>query len=272
MKKIEKKIINKIDKLMYHNDIIYFDFTYEIEEALNFMIEKIKFDTCEYKVKELRLRVKNHSRRVKNLCDKICVFLEENRIASICRDDKIVIEIAAMYHDIGKIYNDDNHEIYSTIIMEHLLDLDLRFNPNTKLTKDIISKILKVIKNHTKKRKNKDTIDICSKILRDADNLDENCGYSLLQLLTSLIECDSKKYTLNRQRYIKSDTLLLNKIDPHHMDKVINRLNIPENIYLYKNLLMWAMEQYDLISDLHRYEYKRNGGIVDDDGYIIRIQ
>jgi len=271
MSKIEKKIINKIHKMMNHHDILYFDFRYEIEDAINFMIEKIKFDECEYKAKELRLRIKNHSRRVKNLSDKICQFIEENSISSISKYDRYLLEIAALYHDIGKIYSNENHELYSVIILDYILNLDLRYNPNTKLTASGIEKILMIVKNHTKKKKNVDTIDICSKILRDADNLDENCGYPLLQLLTSSIDNESKKHTLNRQKYIKSDSILLEKIDPRHMDNVIERLNIPENIYLYKNLLIWAVEEYDMISDLHRYEYKRNGGIVEDDGYIIRI-
>ena len=41
MKKIEKKILNKIDKLMYHNDIIYFDFTYEIEIDMNISVMEV---------------------------------------------------------------------------------------------------------------------------------------------------------------------------------------------------------------------------------------
>ena len=138
-----------------------------IVKLLELIIDNFKSDFCEDNKEDLKRKIINHGNRVYKNMKMIVTNLELNEKIFLSKRDKFVLSVSCLLHDIGKVYKDKDHHIYSTIIVDYLLRLDNRFD------EDLINDILDVIYNHSKKTKKKNKITILSKIMRDADLFDD---------------------------------------------------------------------------------------------------
>lgn len=215
-------------------------------ELLETIINNVNSLYCENNKEVLKRKIINHSNRVYRNMKLIVTNLELNEKIFLSKRDKFVLSVSCLLHDIGKIYKDKDHNIYSTIIVDYLLRLDKRFD------EDLINDILDVIYNHSKKTKKKDKISILSKIMRDADLFDEECGDSLFYLLIGTSEF--KKSNLNKIKIKEAKLLLYSKRDQKHKDEIKSKINTPGGYELYEKLLSEAAEKFymflDTIDDL----------------------
>ena len=215
-------------------------------ELLDIIINNFESDFCEDNKEDLKRKIINHSNRVYNNMKLIVTNLELKEKIFLSKRDKFVLSVSCLLHDIGKVYNDNNHNYYSVIIVDYLLRLDKRFD------EDLINDILDVIYNHSKKTKKKDKISILSKIMRDADLFDEECGDSLFYLLIGVSEF--KKCNLNKIKLKQTKLLLYSKRDQKHKDEIKSKINTPGGYELYEKLLSEAAEKFymflDTIDDL----------------------
>lgn len=215
-------------------------------ELLETIINNVNSLYCEDNKEVLKRKIINHSNRVYRNMKLIVTNLELNEKIFLSKRDKFVLSVSCLLHDIGKIYKDKDHNIYSTIIVDYLLRLDKRFD------EDLINDILDVIYNHSKKTKKKSKISILSKIMRDADLFDEECGDSLFYLLIGTSEF--KKSNLNKIKIKQAKLLLYSKRDQKHKDEIKSKINTPGGYELYEKLLSEAAEKFymflDTIDDL----------------------
>lgn len=215
-------------------------------ELLETIINNFKSDHCDDSKEILKRKIINHSNRVYRNMKLIVTNLELNEKIFLSKRDKFILSVSCLLHDIGKVYNDYDHNFHSTVIVDYLLRLDKRFD------EDLINDILDVIYNHSKKTKKKSKISILSKIMRDADLFDEECGDSLFYLLIGTSEF--KKSNLNKIKIKESKLLLYSKRDQKHKDEIKSKINTPGGYELYEKLLSEAAEKFymflDTIDDL----------------------
>ncbi len=138
-----------------------------IEEAKKFLAAYLEGKICDYEIthpwrKDSKFIIL-HSLRVHSYATKII----ENEFCSISDDDRSIIEIAAILHDIGKIQSGEKHAKYSAEIVRRWLDSNTNIAGRIKDT----NKLIRVIETHSDKEEKEK--DLCSKIIKDADILDE---------------------------------------------------------------------------------------------------
>ncbi len=138
-----------------------------INEAKKFLTEYSKGKTCDYEIthpwrKDSQFIIL-HSLRVHSYTLKII----ENEFCGMSEEDRLIIEMAAILHDIGKIEAREGHARLSSEIVGRWL------NNNVHIASKVnnIEKLLRIIETHSDKEIKED--DICSSILKDADTLDE---------------------------------------------------------------------------------------------------
>ena len=205
-------------------------------KLLEIIIDNFKSSYCEDNKEVLKRKIINHSNRVYKNMKLIATNLELNEKIFLSKRDKFVLSVSCLLHDIGKVYKDKDHHIYSTIIADYILRLDERFD------EDLINDILDVIYNHSKKTKKKGKISILSKIMRDADLFDEECGDSLFYLLIGLSEF--KNRNLNKIKLKQAKLLLRSKREQAHKDEIKSKINTPGSYELYEKLLFEATEKF----------------------------
>lgn len=205
-------------------------------ELLETIINNVNSLYCEDNKEDLKRKIINHSNRVYRNMKLIVTNLELNEKIFLSKRDKFVLSVSCLLHDIGKVYDDKDHHLYSTIIVEYLLRLDKRFD------EDLINDILDVIYNHSKKTKKKGKISILSKIMRDADLFDEECGDSLYDLLIGVSEF--KKCNFNKIKLKEAKRLLYSKRDQSHKDEIKSKINTPGGYELYEKLLFEAAKKF----------------------------
>lgn len=138
-----------------------------IEEAKKYLIKNLQGKKCGYEVlhpwRTDSKFIILHSLRVHAYSIKII----ENEFFDISYDDRIIIEMAAILHDIGKIESLEEHAMYSAKIVRQWMD------NNADIAKAIndVDRLIKVIETHSDKDNRDD--DLCCKIIKDADTLDE---------------------------------------------------------------------------------------------------
>lgn len=215
-------------------------------ELLEIIINNFESDHCEDNKEDLKRKIINHSNRVYRNMKLIVTNLELNEKIFLSKRDKFILSVSCLLHDIGKVYKDERHNLYSRLIVDYILRLDKRFD------EDLINDILDVIYNHSKKTKKKSKISILSKIMRDADLFDEECGDSLFYLLIGTSEF--KKSNLNKIKIKEAKLLLYSKRDQKHKDEIKSKINTPGGYELYEKLLSEAAEKFymflDTIDDL----------------------
>lgn len=235
---IRHKLYRKIKSKLYMK--------MSIVKLIETIIDNFESEFCEDNKEVLKRKIINHSNRVYRNMKLIVANLELNEKIFLSKRDKFVLSVSCLLHDIGKVYKDKDHNIYSTIIVDYLLRLDNRFD------EDLINDILDVIYNHSKKTKKKGKISILSKIMRDADLFDEECGDSLFYLLIGTSEF--KKCNLNKIKIKEAKLLLYSKRDQKHKDEIKSKINTPGGYELYEKLLSEAAEKFymflDTIDDL----------------------
>jgi uncharacterized protein len=138
-----------------------------INEAKKYLIEYLEGKTCDYEVthpwrKHSQFTIL-HSLRVHSYALKII----ENEFCGIAEEDKLIIEMAAMLHDIGKIEVKKGHAKRSSEIVCSWLKSNDYIASNVKN----IEKLLRIIETHSDKEIREE--EMCSAILKDADTLDE---------------------------------------------------------------------------------------------------
>ena len=228
-------------------------------EIVNLFCEDYKSRFCDYSKKELTKVIIAHTNRViKNAFD-ILDYESKYHEIFLSKEEIEILYIALCFHDIGKVHNKENHAIYSTIITEYLLDkeyIKLVYNKSYKHVKNCI---LEAISMHGNKKENKDEISYITKILRDADTLDENCGDSLVDLALLYSKgkgkTNPKKCNLNKADYSESDMIMTIRTDKKYMNKIIEKLNNPISILFYKDQIKYAKEKYQLTTRDNRGDY-----------------
>lgn len=215
-------------------------------KLLNIFIDNIHSNICNEKRPTLRRKIISHSNRVYKNMNIIINFYEMKFHDYLSEEDKFVLTIACMFHDIGKVYSDDNHNLFSTVIVEYFLSMDERFD------RDLINKILEVIYFHSNKTKRKNKISLLAKILRDADLFDENCGFSLDILLVSKIA--NEKNNLNKLKIKEVKKMLYEKTNDIQKEDIKRKINVPGCYELYEYLLRQSIENFHLfIDELEEY-------------------
>ena len=205
-------------------------------ELLETIINNVNSLYCEDNKEDLKRKIINHGNRVHKNMKLIVTNLELKEKIFLSKRDKFILSVSCLLHDIGKVYSDSNHNYYSVIIVDYLLRLDKRFD------EDLINDILDVIYNHSKKTKKKGKISILSKIMRDADLFDEECGDSLFYLLIGISEF--KKCNFNKIKLKEAKRLLYSKRDQRHKDEIKSKINTPGGYELYEKLLFEAAEKF----------------------------
>ena len=113
-------------------------------------------------------------------------------------------------------------------------EIDIKFSKND---------VLEMIYSHSKKTKHRNKISLYSKIVRDADLFDECCGDSLYDLLRDVTMCENNN--LNSYDYTESDEIIKKLKTNKYTEYVIERINVEDNIKLYKKELKRAEKQYN---------------------------
>jgi len=229
-----------------------FNSNMDILEFLKLFCDEYKSDFIEYDEKEKRNRVYEHSLRVFENVKMIIKFIDSQGI-SIKPELMADVTIATLLHDIGKLYKDTSeHNIYSYIMTDYIL------NKNNELTEERKTRIKNAVLYHNDKDKYIGKVDFCTKILRDADTLDEEACNGLYELLMVNITNNSKKDNLNKIDYSTADKILFDKTDYHHKEKVRNKLNLIYSKELYEYLLYDASARYFEI----RYKDINNSDVI----------
>ena len=226
------------------------------------IVEDMYTDKCKYEEDYYFHVCYRHAIRVRDNARKIIKYHEDKGYRKYTIKEKIIVDIAALYHDIGKIFKKKHHNYWSVVIFNYLVEnIEIR---DTRLTKDMIKEINECILYHCKKTKYRDKISILTKILRDADRMDEMCGESLLHLAASYINnCDpdgeSKSISdlnLNFMNYTKSDLIINNRNLQMTKDMMKKEINMEINYELYLELLNEVTEVYDRMTGYHRFKNK----------------
>jgi HD superfamily phosphodiesterase len=178
-----------------------------IDEAKNYLKQYINENTKQFEninpwARDER-HIVLHSFRVYS----IAVEIIKKEIDILSKDDIILIELAAILHDIGKVHVNERHAEKSMEIVEAWLNS----YDEVASTVPEKKKLLKIIKNHSNKEAKEQ--DICLAILKDADLLDEIGAMSIFMLS-------------NR----------LDKGNPYFFDELRDKLNIKELPYCYRQI------------------------------------
>lgn len=151
--------------------------------------------------------------------------------------------VAIALHDIGKIITEhdglinDDHASISYLMVNYLYKNGFK----TIIDFDHDS-VLEMIYYHSKKTKHQDKISLCCKVVRDADLFDECCGESLFVLLRDLAKCNN--INLNSYTNVRPEELLEHVQTKKFKNDIIERINIEDNIKLFKRELKKAEKQY----------------------------
>lgn len=200
------------------------------------------YDVGVKKRNKLTHQVIKHSFRVaENLQMIICHLSDKGYYFN---DDELYgMYISTILHDIGKIITEnddipkDDHSIVSYLMVKYLIDkypkINIKFNKND---------VLEMIYSHSKKTKHRKKISIYSKIVRDADLFDECCGDSLYDLLRDVTLCENNN--LNSYDYTEPDEIIKNLKTNRYKEYVIERINVEDNIKLFKKELKRAEKRY----------------------------
>ena len=254
-----KIIINKIDNYIKPK----ISKTMTPLEIVNVFCDEYKSQDCKYKSNELKIRIIAHTNRVIKNSFNILKYKMKYEGITFTDQEIEILYIALCFHDIGKIHDKNNHALYSTVITEYLLDneyVKLVYNKLNNCTKN---KILEAIYMHGNKKENRNEITTITKIVRDADTLDENCGESLVDLAISYNRSKGKKdeikdCNLNKIDYSKSDAIIHFKTNEKYINKIIKKLNDPIYINFYKDQIKLAKELYNKRTKYTRGEYQIN--------------
>jgi HD superfamily phosphodiesterase len=135
--------------------------------AKEFLIEHLKGKTVDYEIihpwRKDASSVIMHSLRVHSIVVKIA----ESEKEKLSQQERILLEVASILHDIGKVAVRVGHAEKSGEIVEQWL----RDNDDISVELGDVDRLISVIKNHSNKEEKDD--DLCSTILKDADILDE---------------------------------------------------------------------------------------------------
>ena len=249
------KTENDIIKIMNKNILKSIKTNMSIIEIINIIFDNFYYGNIKKKkiMKKIKYKIMSHTNRVIRHLNIILNFSEYKGRDKYSEYEKYLMFLACILHDIGKIYNDDDyHAIYSYIIAKYLLDLNKHIDIKAK------NIILEIILMHGNKKQYKDEISEYTALVRDADLFDENCGFSLTEILNLMIvgcknaeEYDYydkkylKKLNLNKKNYEISDDLKEYKTCDKYIRNVKLRINIAWNKELYDIERNKAVNEYE---------------------------
>jgi HD superfamily phosphodiesterase len=178
-----------------------------IEEAKNYLKKYLNENTKQFENINPWARDEKHIVLHSFRVHSIAVEIIKKEITVLSEDEIILIELAAILHDIGKAHVNEKHAEKSMEIVEAWL------NSYDDIASTVPEKerLLKIIKNHSDKETKEE--DICLAILKDADLLDEIGAMSIFMLS-------------NR----------LDKGNPYFFDELRDKLNSKELPYCYRQL------------------------------------
>lgn len=202
-----------------------------------------------------------HGIRVCILSELIMNYHEKINFNTYSTDDRYIVKIAALFHDIGKLYKKKKHSKWSGIIMNYFFTLEFKKNKNINL--DECNEIHHIISYHSDKEEYIDIISDLTKVVRDADRLDEMCGESLLDLALSYVKNNKdidynnlEKANLNYLDYKLSDMIMTQRNSKETKAMIKRELNFEVDYDLYLQLLQYANEEYDRRTQYHRFRDK----------------
>lgn len=138
-----------------------------LDNTRKFLVNYLQGKTCNYEVTHPWRKgwefVVQHSFRVESYVSKILLGEKHN----LSQKEVEVLRIAAILHDIGRIDDRKNHAVYGAGISRKWLKED----GNVELSKESIDRCVYMIEKHSDKESYEP--DLCSRILKDADILDE---------------------------------------------------------------------------------------------------
>ncbi|GKU24631.1 HD domain-containing protein [Clostridium folliculivorans] len=138
-----------------------------IDEAKKYLETFMKDKVVDYEVTHPWRR---DSKYIVLHCYRVCSIAMEvvnNYEIELSLVDIDLLKVAAILHDIGKVYSRDNHAEKSGEIVENWLEI----NPNIAELVGDKKRLINIIKDHSNKGRKDD--DLLSSILKDADLLDE---------------------------------------------------------------------------------------------------
>lgn len=249
---LEKEVQYKINKMLM-SPMIGFDWEVDTDKQIVQKLIKFVGNNLSYEERtKLSHRILIHSLYVKRYAIDI---IEQDKNLYVPKNVE-KISTAALFHDIGKLlevnnivetYDDKNHAEYSAFIVKIIL------SKQNKWSDTEINEIVNMIKIHSLKGNNcpKDASPL-SKILMDADLLDEKCGVRFFKLCMA-------KY---------SDEILLTRINA----KIARKLNKTGRTKLKKNQIKEIIkkckrdnlnnEDFDLLYDIFTADRDSNRKIV----------
>ncbi|MBK1811140.1 HD domain-containing protein [Clostridium sp. YIM B02505] len=151
-----------------------------IEEAKNYLETFMKDKVVEYEVTHPWRR---NSRYIVLHCYRVCSIAMEivnNYENELSTEDIELIQVAAILHDLGKVYSRGGHAEKSGEIVEKWLEL----NPSVAKLIEDKKRLINIIKDHSNKGVKDD--DLVSSILKDADLLDELGAMSIFMVSNRL--------------------------------------------------------------------------------------
>ena len=202
-----------------------------------------------------------HGIRVCILSELIMNYHEKINFNTYSKDERYIVKIAALFHDIGKLYKKKNHAKWSEVIMNYFFTLEFKKNKNINI--ENCNKIRRIISYHSNKEEYRDIISDLTKVVRDADRLDEMCGESLLDLALSYVKNNKdidynnlEKANLNYLDYKLSDMIMAQRNSKETKAMIKRELNFEVDYDLYLQLLQYANEEYDRRTQYHRFRDK----------------
>lgn len=242
---IQQEKVNKFMKGFvenYRRVILYPSSLEEILYAIKeygvdyYNIEFQNANKLTHKIIKHSSRVLDNFKIIMNNLSKKGYYFTKNEINSMY--------IAIVLHDIGKIITDndnivsDDHASISYLMVDYLYKNG--FKTIIDFNYDIV---LEIVYYHSKKTKHQDKISLCCKVVRDADLFDECCGESLFILLRDLAKCNNNN--LNSYSNVRPEEFLEHIQTKQFKKNIIKRINIDDNIKLFKRELKAAEKQYN---------------------------
>lgn len=255
----KEKLINKL------NENIKYDIYNKYDDNITFYYHFIYlfYNESKYNFNDLVSICIHHGFRVWCICETIIKYHEDIGFRKYTNHEKEIIKIAALFHDIGKTFKKTDHAKWGSIIMEYLFELEYSRNNKYSLSTSTMSEIINIIKFHGSKEKYRDRISDLTKVVRDADRLDEMCGESLLDLALSYVKNNKEikynkleKANLNYLDYKLSDMIMAQRNSEETKAMIKRELNFDVDYDLYLQLLHYANEAYDRRTQYHRFRDK----------------
>lgn len=168
-----------------------------IEKSIKYLIDEVEGKTIRFEVehpwRKDGFHIVQHSLRVKSYVKQI----KKAEGIILNKIDEVALPLAAILHDIGRLYGSENHGIKSVEIIQSFLKSNIQ-------NQDIINRINELIINHS--NKNNRSNDLIMNLLIDADAIDE-IGIQSIMMCSNWINRDSAFFFVDLQERLENREL-----------------------------------------------------------------